>query len=94
MARHFALRMRNKAGNDITQQICKGYEFATYHSIDDNTLRAFTNLYDNALVRFKNDPEKTCMMVGGMGNNTTAEMAALIVVANAILNLDELVTRN
>jgi hypothetical protein len=34
------------------------------------------------------------MMVGGMGNNTTAEIAALIVVANAILNLDELVTRN
>ncbi len=94
MARHFALRMRNEAGNDIKQQIKKGYELATYHAIDDNSLRAFTNLYNNALGRFKNDPEKTCKMVGVQGSNTTAEMAASIVVANAILNLDELVTRN
>jgi hypothetical protein len=94
MARHFALRMRNEAGNDIKLQIQKGYQLATYHAIDDNSLRAFINLYNNALGRFKNDPEKACMMAGGQSKHTSAEMAALTVVANAILNLDELVTRN
>ena len=94
MARHFAIQMRNKYGDDISQQIRNGYESATYHAIDSNTLSAFVNLYNNALNRFKNDPEKTCMMVGAPGSNTTPETAALIVVANAILNLDELVTRN
>lgn len=94
MARHFALQMQKKAGNDIAQQIRKGYESATYHEIDDNTLGAFTNLYNNAFSRFKDDAEKTCLMVGAPGTNTTPETAALIVVANAILNLDELITRN
>ena len=94
MARHFAIQMRKKAGNDVQQQIREGYETATYHAIDEKTLRAFTDLYFKALARFKSDPEKTCMMVGSPGVNTTAEMAASIVVANAILNLDELVTRN
>ena len=94
MARHFALRMRKEASNDVSQQIRKGYELSTYHAISENTFNALLNLYNKALDRFKNDPEKTCMMVGGQGKDTSAETAALIVVANAILNLDEVVTRN
>jgi hypothetical protein len=33
-------------------------------------------------------------MTGGMNEHTNAATAALIVVANAILNLDEVVTKN
>jgi hypothetical protein len=33
-------------------------------------------------------------MVGEMGESTNAETAALTVVGNAILNLDEVVTKN
>lgn len=94
MARHFALRIQNEAGKDVTKQISTGYHLATNHAIHDKKLKALKNLYNVAYDKFKNDAEKTCEMVGGMGKNTNAETAALTVVANAILNLDEVVTKN
>jgi hypothetical protein len=94
MARNFAYRMQNEAGNEINQQVKKGYELATYHAIDDKSLDVLLELYNTALVKFKNNDEKTCKMVGIMSNRTNAETAALIVVANAMLNLDEVIMKN
>lgn len=94
MARHFAFRLQNEAGNEVKQQIEKGYQLATYHSIDDKSLAALLELYNKAYGQFKNDDEKTCKIIGGMGKRTNPETAALVVVANALLNLDEVVTRN
>lgn len=94
MARHFAYRMQNEAGNEVKQQIEKGYQLATYHSIDDKSLGALQELYNIAYSQFKNDAEKTRKIIGVMGKRTNAETAALVVVANALLNLDEVVTRN
>jgi hypothetical protein len=94
ISRHFALRMQNEAGGDVTKQISTGYKLATNHAIDEKRIKALKNLYNVAYNKFKSDPEKTCEMVGGMGKNTNAETAALTVVANAILNLDEVVTKN
>ena len=94
MARKFAYRLQNEAGHDVKKQIQSGYQLATYHAIDDKSLKALTGLYNMAFSRFKNDPVKTCKMVGGMGQNTNAETAALIVVTNALLNLDEVITKN
>ncbi len=93
MARHFAYRLQNEAGNEIIKQIKKGYQLATYHEIDPKSLEALLELHNKALARFRNDPEKTCKMVGVMGKHTNAETAALIVVTNAILNLDEVIMR-
>ena len=93
MARHFAYRLQNEAGNDITQQIRKGYQLATYHEIDGKSLDALMELYNVALLKFKNDADKTCNMVGVMSKRTNAETAALIVVTNAILNLDEVIMK-
>ena len=89
MARHFAYRMQKEAGTGITQQIKKGFELATWHTIDGKSLQALTNLYNVAYNKFKNDADKTCEMIGEMNEHTNAETAALVVVANAILNLDE-----
>jgi hypothetical protein len=94
MARHFAFRLQKEAGNEVSRQIEKGYQLATYHSINNKSLSALLNLYKKSLERFKNDADKTCNITGGMGIHNNAETAALIVVANAILNLDEVVTRN
>jgi hypothetical protein len=93
MARHFAYRLQNEAGNDVKKQIEKGYQLATFHTIDDKSLRALLELYNTAFDRFKNDADKTCQMVGWMAKSANAETAALIVVTNALLNLDEVVTR-
>lgn len=94
IARHFAKRMQSEAGNDVTKQISTGYTLATTHAINDKQIKALKNLYFVAYNKFKNDPDKTCEMIGEMGNSTNPETAALTVVANAILNMDEVVTKN
>jgi hypothetical protein len=94
MARKFAQRMKTEAGNDVSQEIKDGYERATFHEANEKSLYALLNLYNSAMAQFKDDPDKTCQMVGEKGKNTNAETAALIVVANAMLNLDEVLTKN
>ncbi|HRI22541.1 MAG TPA: DUF1553 domain-containing protein, partial [Panacibacter sp.] len=94
IAKHFAYRMQNEAGVDISKQISKGYLLATNHVIDNKSLNALTALYNKAYAQFKNEPDKTCGIIGEMNEHTNAETAALAVVANAILNLDEVVTKN
>jgi hypothetical protein len=93
MARHFAHRMA-ESGSDVPLQIKEGYQWATNHSIDEKSLQALVNLYNQAFSQFKNDADKTREMMGGINKDAKAESAALTVVANAILNLDEVVTKN
>lgn len=92
-ARHFAYRMQ-QYGNDVKTQISKGFQLATYQQVNDKSLEALLNLYNKALHQFNNNKNKICEMTGGMNEHTNAATAALIVVANAMLNLDEVVTKN
>jgi arsenate reductase-like glutaredoxin family protein len=94
LARHFAKRMQKEAGNTAQEQIGKGFEWATDHPIDDKSLRALMKLYNTALGQFKNDKSKTGRMLDETDKDVSAETAALTVVANAMLNLDEVVTKN
>jgi len=93
-ARHFAYRMQETAGKDVRQAISKGYELAMYKPIGNSKLEALVKLYDESLNQFKNDKDKTCETVGLMDEHNNPETAALVVVANAMLNLDELITKN
>jgi hypothetical protein len=94
MARHFAARLQKEAGNNLKKQIGRGFELATLRAIDDRSLLALMQLYNTALLQFKDDPTKRSEMIGKGDTRAKPETAALIVVANAILNLDELVTKN
>jgi hypothetical protein len=94
MARHFAYRMQKEGGQQLQQQISKGYQLATYKSIAPATLNTLVKLYNEALPKFKANKEKTCSMVGVMDEHNNPETASLIVVANAMLNMDELITKN
>jgi len=93
MARHFAYRMQEEAGKKTEQQIMKGYELMLYKPISQAKLSLFKGLYDRALRDFKNDRDKTCEMIGMNDQHNNPETAALVVVANAMLNLDEIVTK-
>ncbi|MEX2231610.1 MAG: DUF1553 domain-containing protein [Cyclobacteriaceae bacterium] len=95
LARHFAYRMQKEAGDEVKEQVSKGYQLATYHPIDDNSLAALMELYNISYNRFKDDGEKARKLLGGKSNGQDdAKTAALVVVANAMMNLDEVVTRN
>ena len=94
MARHFAIRMKKEGGADIKNQIAKGYELMLYKPLPGPKMKIFTDLYNEALDEFKADNDKTCEMMGVNDEHTNASMAALVVVANAMMNLDEMVMKN
>lgn len=93
MARHFAARMQN-AETNVPQQIKAGYEMLLYKPMQVEKQMVFENLYNTALTEFKADKQKTLDMVGKQDDKANPSFAAMIVVANAMLNLDEVVMKN
>jgi hypothetical protein len=94
MARHFAYRMQKEGGKSVPEQIAKGYEMATGKPAPEKTVNVMMKLFNESLSHFQKDKEKTCEMVGIMDEHNNPGTAALVVVANAMLNLDELITKN
>jgi hypothetical protein len=94
MARSFAYRMQDEGGKTLPQQIAWGYEIATNKSATEKTVQTMVKLYNESIAHFKKDKDKTCEMIGMTGKHNNPETAALVVVANAMLNLDELITKN
>lgn len=94
MARHFAYRMKKEGGNGLQEQITKGYKYMLFRPIEAAKLNVFTRLYQTALQEFENSPARTCEMIGVNNEHNNPETAALVVVANALLNLDEVVMKN
>src|SRR5688572_3502466 len=93
MARNFAYRLQKETNANIDAQIKRGYELATGHTIDNKDLAILSDLYKNAFEKFNSDKEKTCEMIGVNDEHNNPETAAMVVVCNAILNLDEVVTK-
>ena len=93
-ARNFAYRMISVGGKDLKKEISAGYEMAANKTISDNKLAVLEKLYNDAFDKLKNDKDKTCEMIGAMNEHNNPETAALVVVANAMLNLDEFITKN
>lgn len=91
-SRHLAYNM-GKAGS-IPAAIRQGYAAVLFHPIGDASLTVLQQLYETAYARFGKDKEKTFEMVGMDDAHNNPSWAALIVVANAILNLDEVITKN
>ncbi|MEO6188678.1 MAG: DUF1553 domain-containing protein [Ginsengibacter sp.] len=95
-SRHFAYRMKDETkSNEANVWISKGYELAMLKPISESKLKALVKLYDKAYRQFKNDKEKMNDIVSDNSpQRNNPETAALVVVASAILNLDELITKN
>ncbi|MBL7730498.1 MAG: DUF1553 domain-containing protein [Chitinophagaceae bacterium] len=94
MARHFAYRMKETGGTNIRQQISKGYEAMMYKPVSEARLNALTGLYQQSVSLYQKDKEAACEVNGLNDKNNNPETAAMIVVANAMLNLDEWLTKN
>ncbi|MDX2046069.1 MAG: DUF1553 domain-containing protein [Chitinophagaceae bacterium] len=93
-SRYFAYRIKKEAGNDVKKQISKGYELAVGKSINAEKYSILEKLYREALEKFRKDKDKTCEMIGIQNEHNNPETAALVVVTNAIFNLDEFITKN
>ena len=94
MARYFAYHMQEPGGTNINQQIAKGYEAMMYKPINSPRLNALLDLYNTSLSKFKKNENNSCEMIGVIDKHNNPETAALVVVANAMLNLDEWLNKN
>jgi hypothetical protein len=93
-AQHFAYRMQALGGTNVKKQISIGYELAMYKAIRPEKLQVFERLYNNALQRFHTAKDKMELMAGCNNGIQNAETAALVVVASAMMNTDEFITKN
>jgi hypothetical protein len=92
VAQHLASRIQSLGITERSAQISKGYELAMHKEISSEKRKAFEKLYDQAYHQFKNDKKKMIATTGA--EKQTAENAALIIVAEALLNTDEFITKN
>ena len=65
-----------------------------YKKITSAKLSALEKLYNDAFKKFIKDESKTCEIVGLNNEYNKPETAALVVVMNALLNLDEVITKS
>jgi hypothetical protein len=95
LSRQLAYRIEKEVGTkNIREKISKGYEVLLYRQQAPAKTEALLTLYQQALAAFKKDADKTCEMIGENSRHNNPETAALVVVANALLNLDEVITKN
>lgn len=94
MSQHFAYRMQAEGGSEVKQQIAKGYEIALHKPISKEKLAVFEKLYTNALKKFQADCTKAEEIAGALPEKQNPSTAALVVVAGAMMNTDEFITKN
>ncbi len=94
LARKLATRMEKIGGNTSSTKISKGYEMILYKTIPQNRLKVFEDLYAKAILTFKKNTANTSAFMGDKKKKYKPEEAAMVVVANAMLNLDEVITKN
>lgn len=94
IAQHFAQQMRKEASK-TDEQIAWGYREATLLEITPERQTILEQLHEQAVIDFKANEQAAQELLGNLQDNTEpAELAALVVVANAILNLDEFITKS
>jgi hypothetical protein len=85
---------RNDSGNpadDIGRRIDYGYRLAMGSVPTPDRARALRDLFDDVLEHYRAYPDEAGKLVDEAGGS--AEQAALITVSNAILNLDEFLSK-
>ena len=99
MARHFAHRLDSLVPGGPEQKVAAGYRWMLYKEIAPEKLRILMGLYRESLERFGRAPRDAAMLLsdpvgdGAPGEGEVNE-AALVVLCNALLNLDEVITKN
>lgn len=86
LAKGFAEQMA-AAAKEPAVQIAAGYRLATGHAMAPAKLERCVELYEEAIAAFDKSPEESAKLAA------TREAYALTVVANAMLNFDEVLTK-
>ncbi len=90
-----AKKLMTDKNSKINQRIAKGYEWATGHPIHPEKEKILISLYTSTLQNLGKDTSRIkSMLSDSLTTPYQKEFAALSVVTNAILNLDEVITKN
>jgi hypothetical protein len=65
-----------------------------YTPINNQKLVVLQALYQQALQQYQNDKDAAAAIMASGKKSVRPEEAALVIVANALLNLDEVVTKS
>jgi hypothetical protein len=93
-ARHLIYRCQEQHPNRPDKVIAAAYTRVTGYPLTEKRRLALEGLYRNTLARFHKEPDKACGMIGLQDEHNNPGTAALVVVGNAILNLDEVLNKN
>jgi hypothetical protein len=91
-AQHFAKRVQSLVPQNASKQISKAYELAFNKNITEAQQKVFEKLYHISFVKYSQDSLKSQQITGN--KNADPGSAALIMVATALLNTDEFLTKN
>jgi len=94
MSRGLAMRMQKIGGNDVDKQISKAYELMMYKPISQGKLNALKELYQQAMLKYRKDKTAVSKIWAGKERQIKAETASMVIVANAMLNMDEWLNKN
>ncbi len=88
----YHLAKNTQVSGDVQQSITEAYERATFSKIEPETLNALMALYQNSFILFNQNEEASKLFLG-FEDKPTAELGALTIIANTIMNLDEFLTK-
>ena len=88
----YQLAKNTQVVEDIEMSITQSYEKATFKEITPTTLNALKELYRTSFMEFSKN-QKASELFLSFEKQPTPELSALTVVANAIMNLDEFLTK-
>jgi hypothetical protein len=86
-------KLMNDSSHKPSEAISFGYQKLMLIPISDKKLDALASLYENSYSEFKQDSVALNSFFKIEGIDATPELAAMTVVANALLNLDEFLTK-
>ncbi|ATL48686.1 hypothetical protein COR50_16800 [Chitinophaga caeni] len=90
-----AKQMQQQGKKDVEAAIKWGYKRALYGPLSTGELIVLKRLYNTALSSYRDNPGNVnALLKQKTSSNQDAELAALTIVANAIMNLDEFLTKS
>ncbi len=93
-ARGLARRMKAEGGTTLPARLAFGFRACTTRLPKPEELRRLSALYTREQTRYQANPKAALSLAGGATTTPdTAELAALTIVANVLLNLDETLTK-
>ncbi len=92
-ARHLALQLE-KENVSVPERIKHGYATVLGRAITEQKLGILENLYHEAVQQYQIEKASVVKILGGATEQAQPATAALIMVVNAMMNLDEFVTKS